>query len=90
MIKKITLFISFIGILQINAQVVGTVIDGKWKEPISGAKVIYTGGEPIRTDYNGQFKINPQNYPITVITTMSQYVNDTLKIDKPGNYTITL
>jgi len=90
MIKKITLVISFIGLLQINAQIVGTVIDGKWKEPISGAKITFTGGEPKRTDYNGQFTIDPKNYPITVITTMSQYLNDTLIIDKPGNYTITL
>lgn len=90
MLKKILVFSILITTFQFQAQVSGKVIDGKSKEPISGAKVVSSDGIKLFSGADGQFTLNPKSYPITVVTSMIQFVNDTLVIAGPGEVKITL
>ncbi len=90
MLKKILVLSILFTSLNFQAQVSGKVIDGKSKEPISGAKVVSSDGIKLFSGADGQFTLNPKSYPITVVTSMIQFVNDTLVIAGPGEVKITL
>ena len=81
-----TLFITSIGFSQIT----GVVIDASSNEPIIGAKVICSDGNRAITGFDGDFTLNSKTYPVTVITSMLQYVNDTTIVEQAGKLTITL
>ncbi|NBX80440.1 MAG: TonB-dependent receptor [Flavobacteriales bacterium] len=74
----------------INAQITGKVIDKVSNEAIIGAKIIGSDGAKAVTDFEGNFKLNSQKFPVTLITTMIQYMNDTLVIQKSGDIVIKL
>lgn len=90
MLKKILVLSILFTSLNFQSQVSGKVIDGKSKEPISGAKVVSSDGIKLFSGADGQFTLNPKSYPITVVTSMIQFVNDTLVIAGPGEVKITL
>ena len=81
-----TLFISSIG----YSQITGIVIDGSSNEPIIGAKVICSDGNRAITGFDGDFTLNSKTYPVKIITSMLQYVNDTTIVEQSGKLTITL
>ena len=90
MLKKILVLSILFTSLNFQSQVSGKVIDGKSKEPISGAKVVSSDGIKLFSGADGQFTLNPKSFPITVVTSMIQFVNDTLVIAGPGEVKITL
>jgi iron complex outermembrane receptor protein len=90
MIKNILAFALLFTSLNFQSQVSGKVIDGKSKEPISGAKVVSSDGTKLFSGADGQFKISPASYPITLVISMIQFVNDTLVISGPGEVKILL
>ncbi len=90
MIKKILVFALLFTSLNFQSQVIGKVIDGKSKEPISGAKVVSSDGTKLFSGADGQFVISPKTYPITLVISMIQFVTDTLVISGPGEVKILL
>jgi outer membrane receptor protein involved in Fe transport len=72
------------------SQLQGSVIDFQNKQPVVGAKITSSEGQRAITDYDGKFKINVANYPVTLVTVMLPYGNDTLRVDGPGDVTITM
>lgn len=78
------IFIPFV----YNAQIEGNVIDESSKEPVVGAKIISSEGQRAITDFDGKFKINATSYPVTLVTTMLPYGNDTTIVNAPGSITI--
>ncbi len=79
-----TLFISSIG----YSQITGIVIDGSSNEPIIGAKVICSDGNRAITGFDGDFTLNTKKYPVKVITSMLQYINDTTIVEQAGKLII--
>ena len=84
--KNILLLILFFPTV-IFSQVTGTIIDKNSKEPIYGAKIIASSGEKVLSDFDGIFKINPKNYPVTLVISAQTYLTDTIVVEKAGNYT---
>lgn len=72
------------------SQLQGSVIDLQNKQPVVGAKITSSEGQRAITDYDGKFKINVSNYPVTLVTVMLPYGNDTLRVEGPGEVTITM
>jgi len=90
MIKKILVFALLFTSLNFQSQVIGKVIDGKSKEPISGAKVVSSDGTKLFSGADGQFVISPKTYPITLIISMIQFVTDTLTVSGSGEVKIVM
>jgi outer membrane receptor protein involved in Fe transport len=90
MIKKILVFALLFTSLNFQSQVIGKVIDGKSKEPISGVKVVSSDGTKLFSGADGQFVISPKTYPITLIISMIQFVTDTLTISGSGEVKIVM
>ncbi len=87
--KFLVLSLLFLPLL-INAQINGIVVDKSNNQPIIGAKVIASDGSKVLSDFEGKFNLDCKKFPITIVTTMLQYVNDTIVIQKPGDITITI
>jgi outer membrane receptor protein involved in Fe transport len=87
--KLLVLSLLFLPLL-INAQINGIVVDKSNNQPIIGAKVIASDGNKALSDYEGKFNLDCKKFPITIVTTLLQYVNDTIVIQKPGDITITI
>lgn len=85
---RILAFATLIAPFFMNAQITGKVIDNSSNEAIIGAKIIASDGAKAITDFEGNFKLNSQKFPVTLITTMIQYRNDTLIVQKPGEIII--
>lgn len=73
-------------------QVTGSVKDNTTKDPIIGAKVFASNNERAISNTEGNFSINtkPEDFPLTVITSMLGYPNDTTIIEQEGDITIFL
>ncbi len=80
------LTLPFIG----HAQIEGKVIQMDNKEPIVGAKIQASNGEKAISDIDGNFKIAAQNFPVTLITSMTSFKSDTLVVNASGPITIML
>lgn len=74
----------------IYAQITGNVIDKSNNSPIVGAKIIGSDGNKAITDFDGKFKLNSTVFPVTLVTSMMQYGNDTLVVNAAGDVTIKL
>ena len=72
------------------SQLTGKVIESDSKEPVVGAKVIASNGEKALTDIDGVFSINASSYPLTLITSMSGFLNDTTIVKAAGEALIAL
>jgi iron complex outermembrane receptor protein len=59
-------------------------------DPLIGAKIIASDGTKAISDFDGKFKLNVQKFPVTIITSMLQYVNDTIVVEKAGEIIIKL
>lgn len=73
-------------------QVTGSVKDNTTKEGLVGAKVFASNKEGFITDSEGKFLIQttPEDFPLTIVTTMIGYQNDTAIVQQPGEITILL
>lgn len=87
---RILAFATFVVPFLMQAQITGKVNDRLTNNPIIGAKIIASDGSKAISDYDGNFKLNVQKFPVTIITSMLQYVNDTIIVEKAGEITIKL
>ncbi|MCE2712544.1 MAG: TonB-dependent receptor [Cryomorphaceae bacterium] len=87
---KNTLLLFLILPLFSLAQLTGKVTESDSKEPVVGAKVIASNGEKAVTDIDGVFSIQTATYPITLITSMSGFLNDTTIVKAAGEVSIIL
>jgi len=87
---RIFAFATLIMPFFLQAQITGKVNDRISNSPIIGAKIIASDGSKTISDYNGGFKLNVQKFPVTIITSMLQYENDTIEVNKPGEILIKL
>lgn len=72
------------------SQVTGKVIDAKTKEPLTGVKISVSDGSLMKSNGEGKFTINAKSYPITIVSSLIQFLNDTTKVNGPGEITIAL
>ena len=79
--SKILLLLLFIPIGFI-AQISGIVREKSTNTPIVGAKITATDGSKAISDFDGKFKLNSQKFPVTIITSMMQFLNDTITVYK--------
>ena len=73
-----------------TCQIKGKVVDASTGEPIIGAKLYASDGNRAISNYDGDYQMNCENFPVEIITKMLQYVNDTTKIEVSGRYNIKL
>ena len=79
---KILLFLLFFSPLLTLAQIAGKVIGKETNEPLIGAKIIVSSGEKAVTDSEGNFLLLTDKLPIQLIVSMSNYMTDTVVINK--------
>ena len=79
--SKILLLLLFIPIGFI-AQISGIVREKSTNTPIVGAKITASDGSKAISDFDGRFKLNSQKFPVTIITSMMQFLNDTITVNK--------
>ena len=78
--------LPLIGFAQIN----GVVQDLNSGEPIIGAKVFASDGNKTLTDFDGAFTLSCKSFPVTLVTKMLQYTNDSTVLNSAGEVTIKL
>jgi len=76
--------------LVVQGQITGTVFSSEDKQALQNVKVIASDGQKTLTNYAGEFTLTPAKYPVKIILTMIQFVNDTLEIQAAGPITIFL
>jgi iron complex outermembrane receptor protein len=64
------------------AQISGIVREKSTNTPIVGAKITASDGSKAISDFDGKFKLNSQKFPVTIITSMIQFLNDTITVNK--------
>ncbi len=79
--SKILLLLLFIPIGFI-AQISGIVREKSTNTPIVGAKITASDGVKAISDFDGKFKLNSKKFPVTIITSMMQFLNDTITVNK--------
>lgn len=79
-------FISFTNLSQIS----GVISDFEGKTPLVGVKVIASSGERTITDYDGKYILTINSFPVTIVFSMLQYANDTLLVNKAGDYPVVM
>ena len=77
---KISFLIFFLLSFSSYSQIRGKVTDIETKEAIIGAKLAFSSGEKTLSDTSGNFQIQIENFPFTLITSYTGYMNDTLVI----------
>jgi iron complex outermembrane receptor protein len=87
---RILAFATLIVPFLMQAQITGKVNDRISNDPLIGAKIVASDGTKAISDFDGKFKLNVQKFPVTIITSMLQYVNDTIVVEKAGEITIKL
>jgi iron complex outermembrane receptor protein len=80
------ILLPFLGFSQIK----GKVLQLDNKEPIVGAKIVATSGERTITDIDGNFNLDVASYPVTLVTSMASFMNDTTIVAAAGEITILL
>jgi len=87
--KYILLFLLLVPVITFS-QITGKVIQFDTKQPIIGAKIFASNGQKGLSDPDGKFVIQADSYPLTLITTMPSFENDTTIVNAAGDITITL
>lgn len=64
------------------AQISGIVREKSTNTPIVGAKITASDGSKAISDFDGKFILNSQKFPVTIITSMMQFLNDTITVNK--------
>lgn len=74
------------------SQITGSVKDFSTKDVLIGAKIYASNNERASSDIEGKFslKTSATDFPLTIVTSMIGYVNDTTVIEKPGDISILL
>ncbi len=80
-----TLFTFFV-----QGQVTGTVLSSEDNQALQNVKVMSSDGQKTLTNYAGEFTLTPAKYPVKIIVSMIQFVNDTLEFKSAGPITIRL
>ena len=62
-------------------------IDGK---PLENVKVYASNGYRTITDANGNFELNGDQFPVTLVFVLLEYERDTLIVQAAGSYSIKL
>ena len=70
------------------SQLTGKIQSSETKETVVGAKISASNGAKAISDANGYFQLDVTSYPVTLITSMLSYVNDTTIVNGPGEITI--
>lgn len=73
-----------------SIQLVGKVLQYDSKQPMIGAKISCSNGQKAISNANGEFKLQVEKYPITLITSLQPFLNDTTTVESPGAVTIRL
>jgi iron complex outermembrane receptor protein len=76
------LLLLFFSPLMTFAQIEGKVISKETNEPLIGAKIIVSSGEKTVTDTEGNFLLLTDKFPFQLIVSMSNYITDTVVINK--------
>lgn len=87
--KTRLLLICFMPFLAFS-QLTGKIQSSETKETVVGAKISASNGAKAISDANGYFQLDVTSYPVTLITSMLSYVNDTTIVNGPGEITINL
>jgi iron complex outermembrane receptor protein len=85
----LTLFLFFISFTNLS-QISGVISDFEGKTPLVGVKVIASSGERTITDYDGKYILTINSFPVTIVFSMLQYANDTLLVNKAGDYPVVM
>ena len=80
--KSIILLLLLFIPLGFIAQISGMVREKSTNTPIVGAKITASDGSKAISDFDGKFKLNSQKFPVTIITSMMQFLNDTITVNK--------
>lgn len=85
----LALFLFFISFTNLS-QILGVISDFEGKTPLVGVKVIASSGERTITDYDGKYILTINSFPVTIVFSMLQYANDTLLVNKAGDYPVVM
>ncbi len=85
--KNVLLLVCLFPIL-LQAQITGKVIESDTKEPVVGAKIQASNGERAVTDVDGVFMIKATSFPVTLVTSMNSFLNDTTEMKAAGEVII--
>ena len=80
-ILLILLLLSPIGIF---AQVSGKISDSNSNEALFGVKIISSDGQKTISSLSGEYTITPKSYPVWIKFSMFGYIEDSIKVNKPG------
>jgi iron complex outermembrane receptor protein len=87
---KNLLLLLFFSPFTLLSQIVGTVVEKGSKEPVYGAKVVASSGDKALTNVDGQFTLEPESYPVTLVVSAQTFINDTTTVNGPGKISIVL
>lgn len=85
--RYFTLLLFFIPVMSF-AQIKGKVLQMDNKEPVVGAKIQASSGERAISDIDGNFLLEVSSYPVTLVTAMPSFMNDTTVVNAAGEVTI--
>lgn len=81
--KNLLLLLTLVPIFSFS-QIEGTVLDDDLNEPIYGALIVASTGQKAKSDLDGNFKINPESYPVTLVISAQTYASDTFIVERAG------
>lgn len=87
---KTRLLLIFLLPFMAFSQITGKIQSSETKETIVGAKIIASNGAKALSDPNGNFQLDITTFPVTLVTSMLSYVNDTTVVNGPGEIVINL
>lgn len=76
--------------LIVQGQVSGTVLSSEDNQALQNVKVMSSDGQKTLTNYAGEFTLTPAKFPVKIIVSMIQFVNDTIEVKSAGPITILL
>lgn len=86
---NLTILLFFLTNL-VHAQVAGIVLSSEDNQAIQNAKVMASDGQKTLSNFEGKFTLTPSKYPIKVVVSMIQFVNDTIEISAAGPVSVIL
>jgi outer membrane receptor protein involved in Fe transport len=89
---KQLLLLIFLFPLFLYSQVTGSVTNSSNKELLIGAKLFASNNVNVLSDLDGKFSIqtSEKDFPLTIVTTMVGFQNDTTVVQQPGEIAISL
>jgi iron complex outermembrane receptor protein len=87
--NKILLVLLFLPLFSV-AQINGLILEMDSKQPVVGAKIQASSGERAISDTDGKFKMDISTFPVTLITVIPSFLNDTTVVNAAGDVTIRL